>query len=103
MPLEMVVEVTSNVTLTDELAADFQEAYEVLEKLPSNRTIAVNFDSENEARMFVRQGKLWGSMQNPALTFARKGDIKELPKKVSFRIYKPRPPKDEITESTPSK
>jgi hypothetical protein len=60
------------------------------------------------ARKFVRQGKAWAAAQavtvditdddgtktgerKSALTFARKGDIKANPARVSFRIYVPRP------------
>ena len=60
------------------------------------------------ARRFVRQGKAWAAAQKvtvpiyaedgettvgsrkSVLTFARKGDIKGLPARVSFRIYVPR-------------
>lgn len=71
------------------------------------------------ARRFVKQGKAWAASQRvtvPAvvaddgtittpeyeshLTFARKGDIKGKPERVSFRIYVPRRGEDAETETT---
>jgi hypothetical protein len=63
------------------------------------------------ARRFVKQGKAWATAQTvtvpvtdddgkaigsreSALAFARKGDIKGNPSRVSFRIYVPRPSED---------
>jgi hypothetical protein len=64
------------------------------------------------ARDYVKQGKAWAAAQEitvdvlaedgktvtgqytTPLTFARKGDIKGNPTRVSFRIYVPRPEKD---------
>lgn len=73
------------------------------------------------ARRFVKQGKAWSAAQEVVvpifgedgetavgsrktnLTFARKGDIKGMPSRVSFRIYVPREKEDaETTETTES-
>lgn len=94
MALDMRVEITSGVGATeipDDVATDLEEAYEVLTKLPVTRRIAVDFPTPAEARLFVRQGKAWALAQDPPLTFVRKGDVKGLPTRVSFRIYLPRP------------
>jgi len=103
-------------------AAEFlAESYEALAKLPVNRQVTVDFAGEGtkkgketqaeadarEARLFVRQGKSWAAQQSvkredgseTTLVFARKGDIKGAPTRVSFRVYIPRPEKEE-TEAT---
>jgi hypothetical protein len=74
------------------------------------------------ARRFVKQGKAWAAAQEVVvpifaedgettigsrksnLTFARKGDIKGIPSRVSFRIYVPREKEDatDTTETTES-
>lgn len=72
------------------------------------------------ARRFVRQGKAWASRQEvtvdavtakdgtvtPAYTsplaFARKGDVKGNPTRVSFRIYVPRKGEETPAEETPA-
>jgi hypothetical protein len=70
------------------------------------------------ARRFVKQGKAWAAAQEivvpifaedgkttigsrkSALVFARKGDIKGLPSRVSFRIYVPRAGEDDTQPET---
>lgn len=108
----------------DDIAADLAEAYEALAKLPVNRMVNVDFGSPTEtdadqikanakaARVFVKQGKAWAASQEVTvnvtddegnvigtrvspLVFARKGDIKGMPGRVSFRIYVPREGKSE--------
>lgn len=94
--MDMEIEVTSGVEATEvpeDVAADLTEAYNALKNLPVNRQVSVTFADAKAARLFVRQGKAWAAAQTPALTFARKGDVKALPARVSFRIYVPREPK----------
>jgi hypothetical protein len=125
MPLNMTIEVTSGVAATEvpaDVAADLAEAYAALAKLPVNRQVSVDFpvtdfqdlmskdgkevkvtaatQAASAARVFVKQGKAWAAAQTPMLTFARKGDIKGNPTRVSFRIYVPRPG-DADTTGTP--
>jgi hypothetical protein len=116
MALDMTVTVTSGVEATevpDDIAADLTEAYEALSELPVNRMVNVDFGDVNEtdadkikanakaARVFVKQGKAWAAAHVDAegnaapLTFVRKGDIKGMPGRVSFRIYVPREGKSE--------
>lgn len=110
MALDMRLEVTSGVSNTevpDDVAADLAEAYRILSGLPVNRQIVVDFPDAKDARAFVRQGKAWAAAQEvtvdvlddednvvgsrkSALTFARKGNVKENPTRVAFRIYVPR-------------
>lgn len=60
-----------------------------------------------DARRWVKQGKAWAAAQEvevkdkdgkvlrkSALEFARKGDIKGIPNRVTFRIYVPRAEKE---------
>lgn len=75
-------------TITEDLAADLEEAYEALSKLPSNRAVSVDFDTIEDADEFVKDAKAWATLHD--LKFLRKGDVKELPSRVDFRIYKPR-------------
>jgi hypothetical protein len=82
---------TSGVTATevpDELAEELTAVYEKLATLPVNRAMSVDFADAKSARQFARQAKAW-AVQN-GLAFARKGDIKGLPQRVTFRIYVPR-------------
>jgi len=93
MALNMRIEITSGVSATEvdeETAKDLQDAYNALKDLPVNRQVVVDFEDAKSAREFVRQGKAWAAAQTPALTFARKGNVKENPTRVAFRIYVPR-------------
>ena len=116
--MDMVIEIASGIMATEvpeDAAADFAEAYAVLAKLPVNRQVSVTFtgtirepkETQEEAdaraaRLWVKQGKAWAASQivtredgsKTPLTFARKGDVKALPARVSFRIYAPRPGKN---------
>lgn len=85
------IEITSGVAATEvpeEAATFLNESYQALAKLPSNRQVVIDFPDSKAASEFVRQGKSWAN--ETGLTFARKGTVKENPKRVSFRIYKPR-------------
>lgn len=117
MALNMSIVVTSGVAATEvpeDVAQDLAEAYAALADLPVNRAVVVDFTSEGyegpakvdgkpatdayksawNARRFVKQGKSWAAGQTGpngrALSFARKGDIKGLPSRVTFRIYEVR-------------
>jgi hypothetical protein len=97
--VDMEIVTTSGVSATEvpaDVAADLAQAYERLAELPVNRAVAVDFSDAKAARLFVKQGKAWAATQG--LTFARKGDIKGLPNRVTFRIYVPRN-SDEVTEN----
>lgn len=99
MALDMTIEVTSGVAATEvpeDIATDLLEAYNALKELPVNRQVSVNFADAKAARTFVKQGKAWAAAQIPALTFARKGDVKGNPSRVSFRIYVPRAEKPKV-------
>jgi hypothetical protein len=99
MALNMSIIQTSGtgvLEVPDDVAADLQDAYDALEKLPVNRAVVVDFETPEAARLFVRQGNSWADQND--LRFARKGDIKGLPTRVTFRIYAPRPAKDTETE-----
>jgi hypothetical protein len=97
MALNMSIVTTSGVTATEvpeDIAKDLQEAYDALRSRPVNTAVNVDFEDAKAARVFVKQGKAWvagrtGSHGRP-LNFARKGDIKGLPKRVTFRIYEER-------------
>ena len=102
--LDMQIEVTSGVAATEvdeDYALDFAEAYEALSKLPVNRQVSVDLPTAKDASNYVKQGKAWSAAQEVTredgsktpLVFARKGDIKGNPTRVSFRIYVPRPEK----------
>ena len=93
MALDMRIEATSGVAATvvpEDIAAELQEAYDALAKLPVTRQITVDFPDEAAARLFVKQGKAWAAAQDPPLTFFRRGDVKGNPTRVSFRIFIPR-------------
>jgi hypothetical protein len=92
MPLNMIVEITSGVSVTevpDDVAADLLEAYTALASLPVNRQVTVDFDTIPEAKLFARQGRAWAESQETPLKFERKGDPVTKPTRVSFRIYVP--------------
>lgn len=116
MPYNMTIEVTSGlgtVGVDEDVAAACTEAYEALSKLPVNRQCVLDFDTPEEARSFVRQGKAWAAetevsvpvkdengkptknVRVAPLVFARKGNVKENPTRVSFRIYPAAAPKDD--------
>jgi hypothetical protein len=89
--MDMEIVTTSGVTVTEipeEVAADLALAYEKLSALPVNRAVAVDFKTAKDARLFARQAKAWASQNG--LAFARKGDIKGFPTRVTFRVYVPR-------------
>lgn len=94
MALNMRIEATNTVEVPEDLAADLMEAYEALAKLPQARQVTVDFEDGTEeenvkaAKQFVRQASTWATEQG--LRFARKGDAKGNPTRVSFRIYEPR-------------
>lgn len=96
MALEFSEEVTSGVAVTEvpaDVAADLEEAYTHLAKLPANRQLVCNFDTAKEANLFVRQGKAWAL--GKGLVFSRRGAVSVdkggNPLRVAFRIYTPRP------------
>lgn len=102
MALNFTEVITSGVAateVTDEDAKDLQEAYEHLSKLPVNRALSVDFSDAKAARRWVKVGKAWASGQTGPngrpLTFARKGDIKGMPARVTFRIYELREKEDD--------
>ena len=82
---------TGAVTITDELAEEFQEAWDAIQAAPKNRALTTDFDTPAEARDWVRAGKAWAASQEPQLEFDRRGDVKGLPAQVTFRIYLPNP------------
>jgi hypothetical protein len=90
--MDMEIVATSGVAATEvpeDVAIDLAEAYAALSKLPANRMVNTpNFPDEKAAKQFVRQGKAWATENG--LQFARKGDIKGNPTRVSFRIWKPK-------------
>lgn len=90
MGLNMTLTTTQRSTaeVSEEYAETFEEAYETLKELPSNKQLNVDFDDKKKARAFVVQGNAWAAENG--LKFARKGDIKANPTRVSFRIYEPR-------------
>lgn len=90
MAYNFSIEVTSGVAATevpDELAKELAEIYAKLSELPSNRAVNIDFSEAKEAREFVRQGKSWAESQG--LVFARKGNVKDNPTRVTFRVYAP--------------
>jgi hypothetical protein len=118
--MEFIVELLStgnpNVDVPADVAADLANVYEALSKLPVNRMASTDFldlskahpkeviDTATEAaKTFMKQAKTWCANHldaegNPApLTFSRRGDIKGIPTRVSFRIYAPRPATPEET------
>jgi hypothetical protein len=109
MALNMRVVVTSGVAATEvpeDIAADLAEAYAALKDLPVNRAVDVDFEDAKAARVFVKQGKSWAAGQTGpngrSLTFARKGDIKGYPKRVTFRIYEVREGEKPEADNTPA-
>jgi hypothetical protein len=85
------------------------ENYPATEKQTSEELAA------KAARQWVRQGKAWAAntevvlpitdadgnvtgSRTTHLVFVRKGDVKGNPTRVSFRVYAPRPGKDEASE-----
>lgn len=93
--VNMHVVVLSNgnpVTVPEDLAKEFEEAYQVLKRLPASRAISTEpFPDAEAALQFVRQGKEWaktheGPNERP-LVFGRRGNIQEEPLVVTFRIY----------------
>jgi hypothetical protein len=99
MPLDMTITATTGprtVEVPEDRAADLQDAFLALSELPVNRQVNVDFPDAKSAREFVRQGKAWAASQTTLdgdplpLVFARKGDIKGNPTRVSFRIYVPK-------------
>ena len=113
--MDMEIVTTSGVDATEvpaDVAADLAAAYQKLADLPVNRAINVTFADAKAAREFVRQGKAWAATQTVEvpiyddegketgtdkrnLAFARKGDIKGNPTRVTFRVYLARPAKDD--------
>jgi len=88
--LNMTISATSGVAATvvdDETAADLTEAYEALKAMPVSNQVNVDFPDTKSAKEFARMGRAWALAQTPPLTFARMGDVKALPNRVSFRIY----------------
>lgn len=92
-----------SVDVPDDVAAIFLEDYEALSKLPVTRQIQADFKAEDypdkdgkpskdnatkAARLYTRQGRAWAEANN--LKFARKGDIKSNPTRVTYRIYAPK-------------
>lgn len=106
------------VTDYSEFAEEFAQAYDALSQLTVNHQIDVDFPAEDyvvvpggknrtaaeaateaakEARRYVRAGKAWAAAQEHTrengtktpLTFARKGNVKGNPTRVSYRIYVP--------------
>jgi hypothetical protein len=69
----------------DENAAEFAEVYAMLKDMPVNNAADVDFDSAKEARRYSAEGRAWAAENG--LVFTRKGDIKNNPKRVSYRIY----------------
>lgn len=127
MPLNMSIEVSSTTEVPEDIAQDLAEAYVALAKLPANRQVIVDFDSTGyagpakvddkpvteayksawNARRFCRQAKAWAASQTvlredgteTTLVFGRRGNVKENPSRVAFRIYVPRPGKDAESET----
>jgi hypothetical protein len=98
MALNMTVVTTSGVSVTEvpeDIAKDLEEAYETLSALQVNRAITVDFPDAKAARLFVKQGKAWAAAHDPVLVFSRRGDVKTMPERVTFRVYTPRPGKDD--------
>ena len=98
MAINMQIAQTSGprtVEVPEDIAADLSAAYDALKVLPVNRMVVTDpFESADDARLFVRQGKAWAATQtgpnDRPLVFARKGNVKENPLVVSFRIYEAR-------------
>lgn len=110
MPLNITITQSSGPTTIDvpeDVAHDLQTVYEALKELPVNNMANVDFDDAKAARLFVKQGKAWAEQQG--LQFARRGVVKDNPKRVSFRVYDPKPTmgrkpnakKTETKEDTP--
>lgn len=92
MALNVVIAKTSGPTtveVPEEVAQVLQETYEALKELPVNNAANVDFDTAQEARLFVRQGQAWA--EEKELKFQRRGNVKENPTRVTFRIYLPKP------------
>lgn len=118
MAYDITITATNEVEVSDEVALACQEAYDALKVLPVTRMANILFaplDADEktvkiaaaQARKFVKEGKLWaesqlvtvpvldaqgnetGKTRETHLVFARKGDIKGLPQRVSYRIYVP--------------
>jgi|SRR5215469_15723418 len=91
MPLNITITKTSGPTTVDipeDVAADLQETYNLLKDMPVNNAASVDFDDEKAARLFVRQGTAWAEANG--LRFQRRGVVKDNPKNVLFRVYKPK-------------
>lgn len=91
MALEFSEEITSGVAVTEvpeDVAEALRDAHAHLAKLPANRQLASRFPTQQDANLFVRQGKSWALANG--LVFSRRGTVKDDPTKVSFRIYTPR-------------
>lgn len=114
MPLVFEIAVITkpvpDVEVPADIAADMAEVYAALAVLPGDRCANVDFldltkehdetavsAAITEAKKFMDQAKKWCADHKDAdgnaqpLTFARKGDIKGIPTRVSFRVYAPRP------------
>ena len=98
MAINMQIALTSGprtVEVPEDIATDLAAAYDALKELPVNRMVTTDpFPNAKDAKLFCRQGKAWAATQTgPSgrpLVFARKGNIKENPLVVSFRIYEAR-------------
>jgi len=89
MARDFSIIVTNVAEPTDEEAQELQEVFETLANLPNTRAAVTDFDNPQEARAYVRRATAWADSQG--YKFARKGDIKGEPNRVTFRVYKPKP------------
>jgi hypothetical protein len=91
MALNINIEVSersSTLEIPEDVATVLEETYQALKELPQNRQAVSDFDTEAEAKTFARQARAWA--KDNELKYSDKKD-KELPKRVTFRIYKPKP------------
>lgn len=81
------------IEVPEDVAADLKDTYETLAELPANRKAVSDFATKEEADTFVKQAKKWA--EDNGLKFLRKDPaddktIKQMPRRVAFRLYKPR-------------
>lgn len=88
MALTVTIVQTSGASVTEvpeDVAEVLAETYAALKDLPNNRAGTIDFDTDKEARLFVKQGHSWAAANN--LEFSRRGTVKDNPSRVIFRIY----------------
>lgn len=91
--MEITIVGPGEIDVPEDVAADLKDTYDKLGELPAKSKAISDFETKEEADTFVKQAKKWA--EDNGVKFLRKDPaedktIKQMPRRVAFRLYKPR-------------